>query len=560
MSTRPTPRRMPAGQARAWLCATLIAASAGVACTDAGRVAILPAPVTISDARSRIDSVAAGFFEAHESHAGLVPRAASMSSGPSATTSSVVSVTPSWFQGPGQHQPITAVLTGPVNSVTVSGMGAILCSGTFGTLIAYDANGAVLASAPLTLIYQPDCGYDDVTFGATATVTVTQGVIASFKILPMSPFEFPVNGVPGGHGSATYSVSLGEYPPAVDAPPTASFTASCAPYTYSCSFDASASTDDVGIVSYAWDLGNPPNSVASGVFVSSTYPAGGQYTVKLTVTDAKGQSSTSIKTIQVGLAPGTPPIPSLSWICNYPGCWIDSQGSLGSSVLVRSWDFGDGTTAGDIVTLTHNFPARGFYAVTMKVTDKLGLTGVIGVAMNVGAATFGNGLWTSEDCASVAGSCTLGVSASGGTAPYTYSWRFGDGTTAGNLTTVTHSYAAAGTYVVMVTATDAAGLQSAAAWALRQNAPPADASPVARFTVNCTGQTYPHQCAFDASTSSDDKGIASYKWDWGNGRTETKVGSSARNTWATAGNYNVTLTVTDTKGQQHAITKLVTVP
>jgi PKD repeat protein len=558
MSSRITSRRAAAGQARVWLSIAVTAAMAS-ACTEAGRVMITPAPLTIDQARSRIDSVAAGFFAAHQPRAGLVPSTASKSTGPSASTATVVSVTPGWFQGASQRQPITAVLSGQVNSVTVMGSGAILCSGTFGTLVAYDANGSVLGSSALTLINQSDCGSDDVTFGAQATVRVTQGVIASFEILPMSPFEFPVNGIPGGHASATYYVYLGEYA-APDAPPKALFTSQCDVTTLSCSFDASASSDDVGIVSYSWDLGNPPNNLASGLKVSTTYPTRGTFAVTLTVTDTKGQSSTISQSVQIGLPPGTPPIPGLSWICNYPNCWIDSQNSLGSSALVRSWDFGDGTTAGDIVTLTHTFPARGFYPVALRVTDNLGLSTLTGAAMNVGAATFGNGLWTSEDCATVPGSCTLGVSATGGTAPYTYSWRFGDGTSAGNLTTVTHSYAAAGSYLVMVTATDAAGLQSAAAWTLTQSAPPTNAPPVARFTFTCAGQTFPHQCAFDASTSSDDQGIASYKWEWGNGRSETKLGTSVRNTWATSGTFNVTLTVTDTKGQQNAVTKQVTVP
>jgi PKD repeat protein len=33
-----------------------------------------------------------------------------------------------------------------------------------------------------------------------------------------------------------------------------------------------------------------------------------------------------------------------------------------------------------------------------------------------------------------------------------------------------------------------------------------------------------------------------------------------RNTWATSGTYQVTLTVTDTKGQTNAVTKSVVVP
>jgi len=89
--------------------------------------------------------------------------------------------------------------------------------------------------------------------------------------------------------------------------------------------------------------------------------------------------------------------------------------------------------------------------------------------------------------------------------------------------------------------------------------PTNDLPPTAKFTYNCS-QAAAHQCVFDASTSSDDVGIASYRWDWGNGRSETKTVSTSRNTWASAGSYLVTLTVTDTKGQQSSTSQSVAIP
>jgi PKD repeat protein len=560
MHPRTTTRRTTAGQARARLFALVTAAAAATACTDASRATVTPAPATIDQARSRTDSLSAGFFATHEVRAGLVPRTASKSAGPSAATASVVSVTPGWFQGASQRQPITAVLSGAVNSVTVSGMGAILCSGTFGTLVAYDANGAVLASSALTLTAPWDCGYDDLTFGAQATVTVTQGVIASFKILPMSPFEFQVNGVSGGRASATYYVTLGEYP-TVDNPPTAMFFAGCSYASLTCTFDASNSKDDVGIVSYVWDLDNAPNSVATGVKVTATYPQAGPRTIKLTVTDTKGQTSSYVLTLTIGIPPGTPPIALFQYSCSSLSCFFDSQTSTGSSALVKSWDFGDGTTAGNFVQTSHGYSAPGWYAAVLTVTDNLGLSDSRAEALKLGLPQGGPNVGMSVDCFVGPGACSFDAVLSGANPPFTISWRFGDGTTGGNIASLTHTYPAAGTYVVLLIATDAQGLQGAAAIAVKVTAPPPiDATPIARFTVNCTGQTYPHQCAFDASTSSDDKGIVSYKWDWGNGRSETKSGPSVRNTWASGGSFNVTLTVKDAKGQTNTLTKLVTVP
>jgi serine protease len=85
-------------------------------------------------------------------------------------------------------------------------------------------------------------------------------------------------------------------PPPSDASPTASFTASC-PHG-KCTFDASASTDDVGIASYAWSFGDgTAASSTSLVRVGHTYTKAGTYTVTLNVTDTKGQKSSKSITL-----------------------------------------------------------------------------------------------------------------------------------------------------------------------------------------------------------------------------------------------------------------------
>jgi serine protease len=83
--------------------------------------------------------------------------------------------------------------------------------------------------------------------------------------------------------------------------------------------------------------------------------------------------------------------------------------------------------------------------------------------------------------------------------------------------------------------------------------PPSDAAPVAAFTSSCTALA----CSFNASGSSDDKGIASYAWTFGDGATGSGVNASR--TYAAAGTYSVTLTVTDTVGQTATKTASVTV-
>lgn len=62
-------------------------------------------------------------------------------------------------------------------------------------------------------------------------------------------------------------------------------------------FNASQSSDNVGIVSYVWDFGD--GTTGTGKTTTHTYPNPGTYTVKLTVTDAAGNSSTDTVTITV---------------------------------------------------------------------------------------------------------------------------------------------------------------------------------------------------------------------------------------------------------------------
>ena len=79
--------------------------------------------------------------------------------------------------------------------------------------------------------------------------------------------------------------------------PVARFTAACNT-SHSCTFDASNSTDDVGIVSFQWTR---PSGAVIGTtkVVTFTFATGGSKTITLTVTDGGGLRSTITKTINV---------------------------------------------------------------------------------------------------------------------------------------------------------------------------------------------------------------------------------------------------------------------
>ena len=86
-----------------------------------------------------------------------------------------------------------------------------------------------------------------------------------------------------------------------NAAPVASFTSAVSGLT--AAFDASASSDDGSITSYAWGFGD--GSSATGVNPSHTYTAAGTYPVTLTVTDNTGSTGTKTASVTVSTGPAT---------------------------------------------------------------------------------------------------------------------------------------------------------------------------------------------------------------------------------------------------------------
>ena len=142
---------------------------------------------------------------------------------------------------------------------------------------------------------------------------------------------------------------------------------------------------------------------------------------------------------------------------------------------------------------------------------------------------------------------------SGSTAPNasitSYAWDFGDGTN-GTGAKPSHTFPNDGAFSVTLTVTTDKGgadIETKNVSVQRVNQ-----SPTAAFTYSCNGTV----CDFDAAGSSDPDGqVATYAWDFGDGKTGTGV--TPTHDFGTTGTRNVTLTVTDNEGGTNATSRQV---
>jgi chitodextrinase len=95
------------------------------------------------------------------------------------------------------------------------------------------------------------------------------------------------------------------------------------------------------------------------------------------------------------------------------------------------------------------------------------------------------------------------------------------------------------TYSYRVRATNDGGVSDLSNVATATTDPAPNAAPVARYTWRCTDRS----CTFDGRSSTDDSGIASHSWSFGDGKTGT--GPTTSHTYGARKSYSVKLTVRD---------------
>ncbi len=297
----------------------------------------------------------------------------------------------------------------------------------------------------------------------------------------------------------------------------------------------------------------------------------GTYTATLSVADGVGQQSTDQALVNVVpgavpvAEPGGPYVIPEAWAsCNQWNLNLDGSASTDDNGIYRyDWDFGDGST-GTGVAPSHVYPP-GTFTAALTVTDHALQTHAASVSVSTqpGAPPVADpgGPYTVDESAADAGMWTVNFDGRGSTDDIglcDYQWDFGDGAS-GTGATQTHQYAAAGIYTVALTVRDHAHQSHVATTTVEVlvNDPPVAASggPYAVDENQASGGVW--TASFDASGSTDDYGVWTWHWDFGDGSTGS--GETLGHVYGAPGTYDVTLTVTDNGRQTTSQTTQITV-
>ena len=149
-------------------------------------------------------------------------------------------------------------------------------------------------------------------------------------------------------------------------------------------------------------------------------------------------------------------------------------------------------------------------------------------------------------------------SATGGTAPDTYAWNFGDGKQGAGSLTPSHVYATGGTYTATLTVTDAVGDASTSSTTVTVQYPPPTVSAGGPYSAT-TGAAVTLTASASDPNPADSADTFTYAWNFGDGFTVSGGTATVSHTYTAAGDYTVTVTATESNGDQATTTATVNV-
>lgn len=354
--------------------------------------------------------------------------------------------------------------------------------------------------------------------------------------------------------SATLSVTQNQNPV-----PAFSFSPDPAQVGETLHFNGAESTDPDGqVVDWSWYFGD--GEEGSGETVSHTYQRAGSFTVTLKITDDRGSSVSTSKSVVVGdnehptanfeFTPASPRV--------HDPILFDGQSSSDpdGQIVSYEWQFLNGITRTG-PTVSYAFSGAGTYVVFLKVTDNAGGTHTVSKQVQVqgNQTPSANFIFSPTnprvgDIVSFDGN--LSTDSDGSIT--SYSWNFGNGSS-GQGAIFSTSYSQPGTYQVNLTVRDNDGGLGFSQQTIQVSG---NESPVAEFTFSPTTPLVNQLVSFDGTGSYDPDGsISQYQWDFGDGASAS--GATVSHRYQAPGSYQVALTVRDNEFGRNVLAQAVAV-
>ncbi|WP_341841259.1 PKD domain-containing protein [Chitinophaga caseinilytica] len=301
----------------------------------------------------------------------------------------------------------------------------------------------------------------------------------------------------------------------------------CAPATVTLK-----NTSTGGAASYLWDFGDGRSSTETDPKVTFNTP--GPVSIKLT---AYYTAATATATANFTIYP----MPVVAFK-------VDKQKACGTytatftdetpGATVRTWDFGDGSApvTSSAPTVQHTFSKIDTFDVSLTVTNSTGCTQTLRKDdfIMVSAPVITMNSTPQEGCLPFTAAFNASVQAPAGDPVASYSWGFGDNTTASSTTPViTHQYTTAGDFNVTLTVTTQQGCAVMQTFPkqVKTGSKPSNVS----FTVS-----RPDDCAGTmARLLASAVDASRYRWDFGDGSTYEGPENDINHAFRAAGNVTV---------------------
>lgn len=390
--------------------------------------------------------------------------------------------------------------------------------------------------------YRPDVGY----LGYDSfTYVVYDGE------MPGDPTATPLpTSVSATVGITVTPRDINNYPPEITAGPTA--TPEFPKPNETVTFSVTADDPEGRPITIQWTF--PDASTQYGETATKSWAALGQKTIDLLIWDDTGKQTQKSVTVTVTNneppilnAPGivmTPAHPEPGEQVAFSAAATDADTPQGS--LTFDWKFGDGAvaTGSDV---THTYAASGKYTVEVTVTDDAGLTDTASLNTTVTDKPVFNSVTATPSTAGPNDTITFTADVSDPDqypSALTVSWDFGDGDTASDTTSTTHSYTSSGTYTVVASATDGVHVVTSAVVVTVTDAPVISADGI---IVSPSGTVKPTETVNFSVAASDPDAFPNpltATWDFGDG-TAGGSGLSPSHAFTSPGAYTVTATVSD---------------